>query len=549
MTQNFAVACGDSVMRTLKSFLKQSGKHGEKSLAWVEGEILQMQALRDAPRPWIEANLWIRTKDRRIIRLLFNAAQVDYYEHRAPRDIILKPRQLGFTTVICALFFADCLLRPNTTSVLVAHDYESTERIFRIVQLFWERLPAQVKAEIGEPKYETRREFQWERLNSSFFVGTAGSTRFGHGLTINNLHCSEVSRWTHPEESLVALMEAVPKGGRIILESTANGMGNYFHDLWKAAEEGRSGFTRQFYVWWEDPTYSIPGPPLRDLTDDERRLEERWELTDDQIRWRREKQRDLGERFLEQYPEDPVRCFLASTRGCFDPGALSLMQQRVFAEPGPKSISTLPGKQEGLSLVIAPTRLLVWKEPEKGKSYVIGADVGEGLASGDASCAIVLDRQSGEQVAELHGRVDPARFGLLLDALGRAYNRAELAVERNNHGHSTLNTLLNTCNYPLLYYHVRYDQLGKAKPVLGWPTDQQTKPILVDDLAAAIAGGHILIHSSELVDECFSFITTDTGSQQAQEGKYDDRVMALGIAWQVRKRPAASYSSQRPLGW
>jgi len=180
---------------------------------------------------------------------------------------------------------------------------------------------------------------------------------------------------------------------------------------------------------------------------------------------------------------------------------------------------------------------------------VIGADVGEGLAGGDASCACVLDRKTGEQVAELHGRVPPDRFGHLLDALGRFYNQAMLAVERNNHGHSTLNTLRNVCHYRQLYYHVRYDLVGKAKPILGWPTDQLTKPILVDDLAAAIAEAHITIHSSGLVDECFTFVTTDTGSQQAQEGKRDDRVMAAGIAWQARKRGVARFLTERPPGW
>ena len=85
--------------------------------------------------------------------------------------------------------------------------------------------------------------------------------------------------------------------------------------------------------------------------------------------------------------------------------------------------------------------------------------------------------------------------------------------------------------------------------MLGWPTDQATKPILVDDLAAGIAGGHLLVHSPDLVDECFTFVTTDSGSQEAQEGKFDDRVMAAGIAWQARKRGMSRGTSQRPAGW
>ena len=498
-------------------------------------------------REWIESNLWLRDKERQVIPFELNWAQQFYYQRQTPWDIILKPRQLGFTTLISGLFFADTLLRRNTTSVLVAHDFDSAELIFRIVRLFWERLPAAEKAQVGRPKYDRKGELYWPRIGSTYYVGTAGSTRFGHGLTINNLHCSEVSRWTHPEDSLTGLLEAVPAGGRIVLESTANGAGNHFHRLWTEAGDGLSRFTQQFFVWFEDPSYAIPGPALRDLTDEERAFKGEYGLSDNQIRWRRQKKADLRDRFDEQYPEDDVTCFLASGRCCFDRQALTAAQRRIAAEEAVEVMPVIGASTKQVS--VAPAQLLVWQQPVKGRLYVIGADVGEGLAGGDASCAIVLDREKGEQVAELHGRVPPDRFGHLLDALGRWYNQAQVAVERNNHGHSTLNTMRNTCHYPRLYFHVRYDQVGKALPTLGWPTDQATKPILVDDLAAAIAGNHLIMHSSALVDECFSFVQTDRNTQEAQEGAFDDRVMAAGIAWQVRKRPVSRGTTQRPKGW
>jgi len=149
----------------------------------------------------------------------------------------------------------------------------------------------------------------------------------------------------------------------------------------------------------------------------------------------------------------------------------------------------------------------------------------------------VLDRESGEQVAELHGRIAPGRFASLLAALGRLYLEAELAVESNNHGHAALDALHNTLYYSPLYRYRRYDQSGLAGEALGWPTNALTKPLMIDELAEAIAEGHLLIHSEGLVDECLTFITTDSGSREAQPGKHDDRVMAAAIAWQARKRP------------
>lgn len=290
------------------------------------------------------------------------------------------------------------------------------------------------------------------------------------------------------------------------------------------------------------------------LTTEEIGLIQRYRLSLAQIKWRRMKIMDLGaDLFRQEYPEDDSTCFLTSGRCCFDREALHQAAVRIAAAKVPDRTANLPGQKDKAGnptlISVAPATLSVWKRPERGRLYVVGADVGEGLAGGDASCAVVLERETGEQVAELHGRVPPDRFGTLLDALGRYYNLATVAVERNNHGHSTLNTLRNVCRYPRLYFYMRYDQGGKAMPVLGWPTDSRTKPILVDDLGGAISSGGLLIRSAGLVDECFTFVTTDTGSQQAQEGKFDDRVMAAGIAWQARKRGVSRGTSYRPVGW
>jgi hypothetical protein len=500
----------------------------------------EILAIRAQPRPWIEQNLFIRTKDQRLVPLALNAVQSDYYARRGPRDLILKPRQLGFTTLISALFFADTVLQPNTVSVMVAHDADSSRRIFAIVRLFWERLPETEKRRMGKPQILNRQEMSWPRLNSRFYVGTAGAFTFGRGQTVTNLHCSEFAFWPRPEEALVALTEAVPREGRIAIESTANGMGNFYHDLWVQSKGRQNAYATHFYTWWQDPEYRLPGSePLGALAEDERHLREIHALSDEQIRWRRAKRIELRDRFPQEYPEDDVTCFLASGRCCFDTAALMAAQRRIAGDPEPLIMTHLKDAQaEGLA--VAPARLLIWRHPQPGGRYCIGADVSEGLAHGDASSACIIDRESGEQLAELHGRISPDRFARLLDALGRYYNSAELGVERNNHGHSALNTLINTTRYPRLYRHLDYDQAGMRREAPGWPTDQKTKPIMVDDLAEAIAGGHLLIRSAGLVDECFTFVTTDAGAQQAEAGKYDDRVIAAAVAWQVRRKRGAA---------
>ena len=496
----------------------------------------QVLSLRSDPRRWIEENLWLRSKDQRMVPFRFWPAQAHWYGRRSRCDIILKARQLGFTRVIDGCFFADTVLRPNTTSVIIAHELDSAEKIFSAVRGFWERLPEGERQRIGEPRYLTRRELYWPSLNSRFWVGTAGSAASGRGHTINNLHCSEFAYWPDPEKALVGLTEAVPLSGRIVVESTANGVGNPFHDLWTQAKQGENPYQPHFYPWWWDQGYRLQGEPLGPLSEEEQQLKDAWGLDDDQLRWRRGKRKQLRDRFPQEYPENDGHCFLASGRCCFEMSALLGARARIAGERKPQTVSHLTGKDGG-SLALSPAHLLLWRPPEQGREYVIGADVGEGLAHGDASDACVLDRESGEQVAELHGRIAPGRFASLLAALGRLYLEAELAVESNNHGHAALDALHNTLYYSPLYRYRRYDQSGLAGEALGWPTNALTKPLMIDELAEAIAEGHLLIHSEGLVDECLTFITTDSGSREAQPGKHDDRVMAAAIAWQARKRP------------
>ncbi|MCJ7811611.1 MAG: hypothetical protein MUP62_05425, partial [Dehalococcoidia bacterium] len=415
------------------------------------------------------------------------------------------------------------------------HDADSSQRIFQIVHLFQQRLPEEEKREIGKPRILNRREIYWPKINSRIFVGTAGSLTFGRGQTITNLLCSELAYWPRPQEALIALTEAVAPGGRVVIESTANGMGGYFHELWLEAKAGEGRYRPHFYPWVWDSQYRLTGPALEGITGEESQLMSAHGLDDDQTRWRRAKRRELRDRFPQEYPEDDVTCFLASGRCVFDIASLTAMQQRIAAEPPPAEVASLTSKNGTIS--VAPARLLIWQSPLPKRRYLIGADPSGGGAYGDASAAVVLDYEAGEQVAVMHGRVLPERFAQVLDVLGRYYNYAELAVERNNHGHSTLNTLFHSCGYSNLYRHADYNNPQDRHGQLGWLTDSKTKPLMVDGLAAAIAEGAIGIHCSQTIEECFSYIVTDSGGTEAQPGHHDDLVVATAIAWQLRQRP------------
>lgn len=513
----------------------------------------QLLNWRQDPRSFIERFCYIRDKQRQTVPLVLNPAQADYYRHCTRRDLILKPRQIGFTTYNCARFLADTLLRSNTYSAIVAHNAESTETIFEIVTFMWNQLP-EWWHENHPPSRASKGELYWPTLNSRFYVGTAGSLTFGRGQTINNLLCSEVAHWRRAQEALTSLLAAVPLEGTVVLESTPNGIGTYFYDLWQEATRGESDFAAHFYVWWEDPSYRLPGPPLGALTQEEQDLVSRYGLDEDQLRWRRRMQREHRARFAQEFPEDPQSCFLANGACCFPTAALLEMEARTRSLPAPRIETSIPyhrwyqgGRSEQGVVNVLPGRLTIWQEQEEGHEYAIGADVAEGLEGGNYSAAVVLDRRTGQQVAELHGHWRPDVFARLLIGLAARYGTPYLAVEANNHGHTTLHVLRYELFYPLLYYSLEHGP-RPGDPVLGWITNARTKPLMLDEFAAAIAEGKVQLHSRTLINECLTFVSRD-GVQGAEEGKFDDLVIAAAIALQASKRQCSRGFSTRPPGW
>ena len=158
---------------------------------------------------------------------------------------------------------------------------------------------------------------------------------------------------------------------------------------------------------------------------------------------------------------------------------------------------------------------------------------------------MVLDWGTGEQVAELRGKWRPDVFARVLAALAANYGWAYLAVENNGHGVPTLLTLRNELHYPHLYYTV---QGGRAVK-LGWSTTTATKPLMIDQMAAALAEGKLVLRSPVLVDECLSLVSKDGGQQEAEEGKHDDLVIACAIVWQVMRTRRPLHEVMGPPEW
>ena len=463
---------------------------------------------RDA---WIEEKLKIRTKIGRPILFQLNPVQREYSRTCGKQNIVLKARQLGITSYVAARFLVQTITRKGTLTMLVAHDREAAEEIFRIVHRFWDNLPDKLQKGALKTSHSSARELVFPRLDSEFTV-TSADENAGRGRTIQHLHCTEVSRWGREgEEALASLRAAVVPGGEIVLESTANGAWGQFYEEWQRAEE--TGYTKHFFPWWYEESYvAEAGPGLLLLTEEETALVKEHGLTAEQIAWRRQKWASLRGLAAQEFAEDAVSCFRASGECVFELEAVEAALGAVS-----EAVAT---RENG--------RLAIWLPAQGERKYVIGVDPAGGGVEGDYSCAEVIDRESGMQCAELHGHYSLREFAGKLMELGKEYNSALVAVERNNHGQAVL-VQLETWGYPNLY---------EENGVGGWLTSAHSRPVMIGELSEALVTAPLSFRSARLLNECRTFVRDRDGRPGGAPGTHDDCVMAMAIAWAVRRAEA-----------
>ncbi len=464
--------------------------------------------------------LRIRDRRGRLASLEPNAAQRQYARNKSRRNILLKARQMGMTTYIAGQYFLQTILRPGTVTLQVAHTLESAQQIFRIVHRYTQHLPAEWAEELRIGRSNVR-EIGFASLDSRYIVDTAGNPNAGRGLTVHNLHASEVALWPgRPAETMAALLAAVTPDGYVDLESTPCGAGGYFYREWQRAHRGE-GLTPHFFPWWLEAAYAAAPPPgyvFEPQGEDELRLMEREGLNCAQILYRRQLRASFGILAPQEYAEDAATCFLASGGGVFDAAAVD----RSLRESTDPAWVTENGAER------------IWLGPLPERRYIIGADAAEGSEGGDYSAAVVVDAETGLHCAEVEAHWPVERFAEELARLGRKYNDALLVVERNNPGLTVLYALKHQHGYPRIYRHGGTGDEGKE----GWPTTAQTKPQAIGALASILRDAPESLQSRRLLEQCRAYRFLVNGTIGAPSGEHDDLLMASAIAMAVRARTA-----------
>jgi hypothetical protein len=274
----------------------------------TEAIVTQAQAVTD-PEQFAGLFLRILDKDKSLVPFRWNRAQRHFHQNRTGRDLILKARQLGFSTYVQGEMYHRAVTSTRTTMTM-AHDDETTQKLRRMADRFWEHH----KFNSIQPlrRYSNATLTSYPEFDSECVIATAGSKEAGRGGTYTDFHGSEVAFWKDAEKIIAGAMQ----GGHpdVILESTPNGAQGYFYERCMEALRGDSIWTLHFYPWWWDDAYRIeldPGEVL-EYTKDEAALVEKHNLSPEQIKWRRYKQKELKAAFIQEYPEDPVTCFITS---------------------------------------------------------------------------------------------------------------------------------------------------------------------------------------------------------------------------------------------
>ena len=501
---------------------------------------------------YIESCLKIKTKSGTVVPFRLNDAQRKLYAvakrqqdaGKPVRLIILKARQLGFSTLTEGLIFHACATRKNVNALIVAHREDATANLFRMSKLFYDELPAPVKpmlraSNAQELVFENPSKLRSERearpgLRSRIRCATAGGRGIGRSDTLQCVHLSEYAFWPDGADgkasTLAGILQAVPSlpGTMVVIESTANGFED-FKERWDAAVAGENDFEPVFFAWFENPDYSMPVVPGTEWTPEERELRDAYRLTDEQLQWRRWCiANNCGgslDMFRQEYPASPGEAFLHSGTGVFDNEQIVLRLERL---PGPAGRGEFTDGEWSESETGAIT---LYELPEEGVPYVLGGDTaGEGS---DYFTAIVIDNVTGRIVAKLRQKYSEPEYVRQIYALGRFYNDALVAIETNFSTYPVMK--LQEMEYPNQYSREREDTYTRQmRKSYGFRTDRQSRPRAIANLVEVFSSHPEWFTDRDLLEEMLTFCYNEDHRPEALAGKHDDLVMGAAITYAVR---------------
>jgi hypothetical protein len=486
------------------------------------------------------------------------------------RVIVLKARQMGFSTYVEGRYYHKVSNHYGKRCIIMTEADQSRDNIFNMVKTYHDNVPEEIKPSTTHCNEKSLifNDTANLGLQSRYDVKTCDS-KGGLGITVQYVHLSELAYYPDTTvERVSGLLESVPsespglEGTEVIIESTADGMGGLFYDIWTSCMEKidkgeEPEYLPIFEPWFAHPGYahnklvpnSDPWKKIEDtLSDDEEELIKTFNVGIPQLSWRRWKiNKTLApigytaeDYFKQWYPSTPEEAFVFSGRTVFPKTYMISASPEVYSPAAEGQISVTDGTFSPNPTIIKEPNagnlqnlFRIWEFPKPGVDYGVGVDVSEGIDKGDYNCADVL-RADGVQVAQWWGKCDPDLWGLICYRIAQYYNDALLGIECNNHGHSVLNTV-KTTEYHRIYQREVLDSIAndKLSKKAGWLTTSTTKNRIVNRVLGKLREQNSGVRCRETYKEMLGYMIQKDGSYGAKSGQHDDRVMAFCIAHEM----------------
>jgi len=515
-------------------------------------------------KKYIEEYVKIRNKKSKIVPLKFNEPQLKYYniikslkeQGKPVRIIILKARQLGFSTATEGILFKETVTKSNINTAIVAHKEDSTRNLFNMSKLMYDQLPDAIKP---SKKASNAQELVFDNdegtgLKSKIKCFTAGGTGIGRSDTLNNLHLSELAFWTgDKKETLTGLLQAVPNDPNtmIVIESTANGF-EYFKELWDNSVAGKNDFVPVFIGWNELIDYQMPYTGF-ELTKEEKVLQKTFGLTLEQLTWRRwciaNNCGNDVEQFKQEYPITPEEAFISTGKCYFDKENIIKRIQEV-KDIKPIMQGYFDYKYNGVKISSIKWvedkegPIKIYEKPKRGYPYVLSGDTsGEGS---DYFTGHVLENTTGRQVATLRQEYDEISYTRQMYCLGMYFNKALIGIEANYSTYPIQE--LERLKYPKQFIRKKEDKYtNKTEKSYGFKTTSISRPRILAQLQTIFKELIELIVDADTLKEGLTFIKNEKGRPEAQQGYHDDLIMALAIAYEIRSQQSMKKVSKEKI--
>jgi hypothetical protein len=503
--------------------------------------------------------LSIKTKDMQLKPLSLNSAQkilfkkiLELIEQKKPvRLWVLKARQEGVSTFVEALIYAVTSQKHNRTSLIMADEKEHSTNLFEMSKLYQEQLDKNYKHLAPELKQSNEKKLIFDKIHSQIIIATSENLEAARSGTYQLVHLSEVAYFRDLRSVLAGLNQTVPElpNTMIIGETTANGM-DMFYDEWMKAIEGKTSWIPVFLPWFLMAEYSLPLQngsmhPIKGISfssdysekvflEQEKQLKEEYNLTDEQINWRRytiiNKCNGSVVTFNKEYPACWQDAFQLSGSCFFDQTEL---KNQVKAKP----IAVGEIFKERLKYDFRAGengRMKIYEHPRAGEQYILTADASEALGQDEGSI-LVINSRTNKTVAVANGQYPPEDLADMGIRLGYYYNNAIAAPESKGYGYMVIKLMMES--YGNMYY-MKKDENGKMiedKTKPGFNTNSSTRPMYLAQLAQEIKENSAELLDSDMIDQHYSFIIDPKSKKpQAAPSKQDGLVICRAIATQVR---------------